>query len=364
MAKSAERDRAVERLLKGTRREAPAVEGVCLDVDVVAAWADGSLSTAERKAAEAHAADCARCQALLASMVRTTPPALAPRRGARWAVLRWAVPLTTAAAAATLWFVVDRSALQKLPSELTVEAPATRPADAERSADTAASRAPREPTKDAPPPQRRARARTTGERLADRKTASERADESTEKERTAPEARAEQSLGQTAEKKAASPEPAPPAAVPTPSGGLAETVTVQSKTDRDAAAAASEFRTTASNTRWTHVAVPNSPVRWRFSAAGGVERSNDGGATWTPEQIAASGALTTGSAPAASVCWLAGRGGIVLRFTTQLGWQRFTLPGSPDVAVINAKDEQRADVMLSDGSRLRTTDGGRTWANP
>ena len=43
----------------------------CLDADTLAAWADNALGAAELAAAEAHAADCARCQAMLAAMARS-----------------------------------------------------------------------------------------------------------------------------------------------------------------------------------------------------------------------------------------------------------------------------------------------------
>src|SRR4026209_376215 len=45
----------------------------CLDAETMAAWADDALARDERQAAEAHAADCARCQALLAAMAAPMP---------------------------------------------------------------------------------------------------------------------------------------------------------------------------------------------------------------------------------------------------------------------------------------------------
>ena len=52
--------------------------GGCLDAETLAAWSEGSLDAAQRAAAEAHASECARCQDLLAAMIRIvsieTPP--------------------------------------------------------------------------------------------------------------------------------------------------------------------------------------------------------------------------------------------------------------------------------------------------
>ena len=45
----------------------------CLDAETVAAWMDGGLDAAGVAAAEAHASTCERCQALLATVVKTLP---------------------------------------------------------------------------------------------------------------------------------------------------------------------------------------------------------------------------------------------------------------------------------------------------
>ena len=75
----ADRDASMDQLLASTlKSRATAAKGdSCLDVETLAAWADGALDARERAAAEQHAADCARCQALLAAMVKTLPPEIA-----------------------------------------------------------------------------------------------------------------------------------------------------------------------------------------------------------------------------------------------------------------------------------------------
>ena len=66
-----------------------------LDAETLAAWAEDRLSAAERDALEAHAADCERCQALLAAMVRTEPPAGRADAAPAWwrPLVGWVVPL-------------------------------------------------------------------------------------------------------------------------------------------------------------------------------------------------------------------------------------------------------------------------------
>lgn len=102
-----DRDQSVEQWLRQTPVPgAPADD--CLDAETLAVWAEGLLEGPQRAAAEAHASSCARCQAMLAVMVRTTPAATAstgsPFR--RW--LMMLAPPMAAAAAVALWFAVDQ----------------------------------------------------------------------------------------------------------------------------------------------------------------------------------------------------------------------------------------------------------------
>src|SRR4030095_13059838 len=106
-----DRDATIDRLLAGGAGRSPGDPpdraDACLDADTLAAWADDALDAGALAAAEAHAADCARCQALLAAMARAA--LLDPARpGAPWwrPAFRWLVPLTAAAAAVLVWTIV------------------------------------------------------------------------------------------------------------------------------------------------------------------------------------------------------------------------------------------------------------------
>src|SRR5262245_1028185 len=92
------------RLLRDALRDQAAASPspACVDADTLAAWADDALSARERQAIESHAADCARCQAMLAAMAKSALPT-PTRAWWRMPALGWIVPLT-AAASAVLWF--------------------------------------------------------------------------------------------------------------------------------------------------------------------------------------------------------------------------------------------------------------------
>ena len=78
----------------------------CVDAETLAAWTAGTLSSREADAVEAHLADCASCQAVLAVFARTEPPpAVSESLWRRWH-LRWAVPIAAAATAVAIWVAV------------------------------------------------------------------------------------------------------------------------------------------------------------------------------------------------------------------------------------------------------------------
>lgn len=408
---SPDRDRDVDRLLKSTRLQPPAAAaGVCLDAETLAAWTDGTLSSDERIAAERHAADCARCQATLAAMVRTAPlHDAAPSRWSVRRVMQWAVPLAAAAAVA-LWFAVDRDTVAPRPSEPVLHSPAETAAPAANAA--VPPPAPSSSKPSAPP--------VTSPALADARNARDRGAresqrESPKKTRTdapaateadarqqrvaaaapveapvqqTPPPPSQQTAAASAPQQAAPPPsqqqgPPPPsqqAAPATTTGSappqvpplpVAEAVAVAppaakptAVSDLASARAATQKSVTRSERQmraaWIEVASPDPLAKWRF-ASGVVERSADSGVTWTRESTGTTSPIVAGSSPSPSVCWLVGRAGVVLRFTTARGWQRIDVPGAPDLAAVEAKDAENATVTLANGRRLTTTNGGGAW---
>ena len=100
---------------------------------------------------------------------------------------------------------------------------------------------------------------------------------------------------------------------------------------------------------------------WRVFASGTVERSTDGGATWSAVQIDPPAPITSGAAPTPTSCWLIGRGGVVLISTNGQPFVRVTPPTAGDLASIRATSARDATVTTTDGRSFRTTDGGVTW---
>ncbi len=102
-----DRDKSVEQWLRQTPVPGAQADD-CLDAETLAAWAEGLLEGPQRATAEAHASNCARCQAMLAVMVRTTPAAAASTGSPLRKWLMMLGPPMAAAAAVALWFAVGQ----------------------------------------------------------------------------------------------------------------------------------------------------------------------------------------------------------------------------------------------------------------
>ena len=92
-----------------------------------------------------------------------------------------------------------------------------------------------------------------------------------------------------------------------------------------------------------------------------VERSADGGATWTREPGVDAPAARAILAPSRDVCWIVGDSGLILRFETGRGWTRLSPPAQIGFIAVEASDAVRATIAAADGRRFTTTDGGQTW---
>ncbi len=107
---------------------------------------------------------------------------------------------------------------------------------------------------------------------------------------------------------------------------------------------------------------PPQPMRWRVLASGGVERSPVNSTVWEPIAIDLPAVtITGGAAPNAAVCWLIGRGGVVLLAIDGVHFKRVSLPEPVDIASIRATSLRQATVITADGRTFTTTDGGASW---
>ena len=343
----------------------------CLDAETVAAWADDALSRDERQAAEAHAADCARCQALLAAMAATMPQTAAPSWW-RLPAMRWLVPLTVATAALLVFVSVPTRTPEQTAAIAVREVkpePARASADAASNAQPSATfvAAPQTPTASAKVEQEM---RATIDRMRKSK-----AIQSTDESRVAP----ANALSETARDAAGSAavSPAAPSELPAPLASAAASPPERSAAESAPAAAPSVAlqRSTAvppvvfkAQARMLDarpsatLIVSSSPNSvWRIAAGGAVEHSTDRGSTWELQSTGVTVTLTAGSSPAPSMCWLVGPQGIVLRTTDARSWRRIAFPEAVDLTSVRAAGDKIATVTTADGRAFSTTDGGQTW---
>jgi hypothetical protein len=339
--KTPDRDASIDRLLSRfvPPAETPHASAECLDAETLAAWVDGTLTASEAAMAEAHASSCARCQATLAALVRVVPATSVPEP---WWRRRWVmglVPLTAGAVALAIWIRLPEPANPNLAIVPEVQTQPTAPIEA-RSEPSAPSEFPPEPSTVRPA-----------------SPSLERAD--------APRAHAKQQQQQ----------PPPPPAGFTLKDQEKKADALQKSGDKAVDALGAAPRTAAANAaplsesvagqlraNAVEITSPEPASRWRIGAAGSIQRSVDGGATW---EMAASGAtqdLIAGAAPAPTVCWVVGRGGTVLLTTDGRTWQPVAFPEPVDLVAVQARDGRAATVITADGRTFRTADGGRTWA--
>jgi bacterioferritin-associated ferredoxin len=349
-----DRDASVDRLLAGTlkARQGAAPAGACLDAETLAAWADQALDARELAIAEAHAADCGRCQALLAAMVRTAPPAAAATPSWwRMPALGWLVPLTAAATAVAIWVAVPNRAPVQVSDGGVAAVDKAVPADRAAAADQAApAQVPARPTASAPAPPAELQAK-----------AAENVSPAAVRERQESAALDKQTAAQS---------------LPAPAGALAESITITPAAPADADAlrprtapgepralgAASARMSTFANAMQVVIVSSNPATRFRLLPGGGVQRSADGGATWRTEVTGATDTLTAGASPSPSVCWLIGPSGAVFLSTDGRSWRRLAFPEAEDLRAVTASDKENATITTVSGHIFVTADAGQTWA--
>ncbi len=169
------------------------------------------------------------------------------------------------------------------------------------------------------------------------------------------------------------PPAAPASAAPSPSNELKQpsqdvnALSTQARSTTDlltvtsGAAPASRF---AKSRAPRSVSAPGGKIIWRLGFGGLIERSLDGGHTWTPQTSGTTENLFLGSAPSEQVCWVISSGGTILR-TTDGGatWIPVVSPIPQNLGLIRASDALHATVW--DTSRrhiFQTSDGGATWS--
>ena len=281
------------------------------DAERLAAFADGSLSSAERVAAEAHAADCPHCLQLLAAMARThEEPPRPSRAGWRLPVfVRWAAPLAAAATGLALWFNLVREPRQELAPTSTEQAKASASAGGGRRGPIASQtfhnsrRHQRTCENSSSRPRRRhattkRRCRRHEKRMREAFSRADKQLDSTEPsaefsarlkaakrapDQAAPASPAPTPGARTAETPpppvSASPSPTSAAAKPASAAPTAAEETIISERAADNVAGASGLRQRLAAVGAIEAVSPDRRYRWRVNGIV-VERSTDAGATW------------------------------------------------------------------------------------
>jgi hypothetical protein len=349
-----DRDKAVEQLLRRSfppGGQSAAAEGACLDPETLGAWLDGSLRGRDLESAEAHASECARCQALAAALVQATPPPSIAERW-RWHSLRlgWLVPVGVGALAIALWVArpdTERDALPEQARSQTKETPVSIQPSPE-------SPQPAPPSSENERTSKRPAATPALPRVVPR-------DQSGAAEQTANEvAREDRRFRREAfgdgdlQKSADSLDRASPAQIVPSRSAPAAPVTggVASAPARIMAQGFVGAR---------EIASPDRQVRWRVGIRGSVQRSTDGGSTWEDVSSGVVFDLTAGAAPSPTVCWFVGRSGTVLLTLDGRTLQHVRFPEEVDLTAVRAIDGRTAIVTSAAGRTFSTDNGGVSW---
>jgi hypothetical protein len=342
-------DNPVERLVaRSMRVRSAAPREACPDADVLAAFADRSLDRRETRRIERHASSCWRCAHVVSAVLAADPlaglrPRPAPWRA--WGTWRWAVPVATAAIVAGVWLVSTpenlRTDTARVSAPPAAAAPSVNQAVEEKAA-TATREQPERTLADnrtaaAPPSRVDERRQGFGGRNARTPSATDALKESVPLERDV------ESLAKAESADAAAP-------------ARAGAVRRSAEAAAPAAAAAAVLDAVAAP---PIVPSPDPRTLWRGNGTA-IERSTDGGNTWTL-QYTADRPILGGTAASTDVAWFFGRGGLVLRRTVS-GWSVATArPGNAEIASINPGGPAEAVVTLVDGRRFETLDGGVSW---
>jgi len=390
-------DKAMDGLLRETLRDAVPSSGPCPEPEILAAYFERTLDKQETADYELHLSQCARCREQQAAMALAHAPARETEsEKPRWAWLwdwRWLAPATAVLAAAVIWY--GRS------TEITAEKhPQLAVARSEPAEPPVSENVPlaAENKLLPPPPPPSSRAIGAPEKTEREQSVSRQKDLLTPTDRKAAdefasnlETDALKKESEDVRRDANAPSSAggvPPSAPAPAAPPASSAMTAQNSVAVDAiagAAASNEEPVAAAKTKQAAplalanrnanfaasnlrsretlvlVGTPNPQILWRFGSAGLVERSVDGGATWAGQIPSAGAQLTAGSAPAEKICWLAGRGGMILLTTNGADWKTITAPAKMDFSAIVAKDAFGATVTTTDGHKFTTADGGETW---
>jgi hypothetical protein len=395
-----DRDPVTDALLRKALQPTPQIgtDG-CVDAETLAAWADGNLPADQAAEVEAHLAGCARCQAVLGAFATTdesaaaaAPASVIPFRPK--SPIRWLLPLAASIAATLVLYTAVRNRTPTSPPKLQerqAKAEAPPPAWPPLTMEDVVTR-----STPVPPPalaKKPVGAATKERAVSSNALRPAAAPAPAAAPVAAPTANAA-AIPRTADR-ALAPPPPPASTIAPPAQAAAGASLAQSRAEAIKLDALSEVAskvvaefTPRTSTTMDRLAAgaggaagggggrgggggaaarlavtpaqPAMPVRWRIMGSGQVLKSTNG-ETWVAVPIAPPIFIVSGDAPSPSVCWLAGRSGVVMRSTDATTFSRIVFPDASDLRAINATDARQATVTTAIGDVYMTTDGGETW---
>ncbi|MEQ1757545.1 MAG: hypothetical protein ABL986_04450 [Vicinamibacterales bacterium] len=337
MATANDRDPVMDKLLARALARGESGDSSCVDAEALAAWTERTLPAAMMTRVENHVSGCARCQAVVAALVRSEPEA-APVESLwkRWHI-GWLVPVAGTAAAIAI-YVATRPPAPQAPelvqSSVEVAAPQEEfrvAPEAQRFEVRVDPPAPATPPADSP----------ARERLDARAEADAAAKAAPPAAATAESAELQFNNVLVAPPAAAAPVAAPASPAPPRAAGIAARAV--------AGPAPLDVRS------------PSGAERWRLAGSGIPEYSTDGGATWQPTQGVPANAVRAGASPAAGIGWFVGGGGAVWLTEDGVRFMRLRFPETVDLTGVTATSARSAIATAADGRRFSTSDRGSSW---
>jgi hypothetical protein len=386
---SPDRDRVAAEMLRRSLAQDPGSGLVCPDAEIVAAYCECSLDPEETARFELHLSQCARCREQVAAMSRAGEIAVSDEAESSRASSgiwgwRWLAPVAAVLILGAVW-AIRRPSLPgtspRSPSAIlqSKEAPPISPLGAGSNLPASSAAAPRKKAEPGSNPS--ALGESANNEVAQNQTDAMKDRESNPLEKThggiGSDSLARDSAGVTAPARMQSPiaRPAPgPLARPAgaPSSGASDNLTAQAEVSGNSEdlkakqlsgpAKVSHFAAENKVVTGLLIPTPDPQILWRLRDAGYIERSIDGGATWHGQLPRPNASLLAGSAPSEQVCWVVGKGGMILLTEDATTWTKMPPPVAADLVAVMAKDARTVKVTLADGREFSTVDAGKNWS--
>jgi photosystem II stability/assembly factor-like uncharacterized protein len=101
-------------------------------------------------------------------------------------------------------------------------------------------------------------------------------------------------------------------------------------------------------------------VTWLVGKHGAIRRLDAHGGVHV-QRSGVSADLVAGAAPSASVCWIVGNNGTVIRTTDGDHWAQVPAPTTENFVAVSSDSANHATVTTAGGKSFVTSDGGATW---